>query len=162
MTIMFQEKDIRQIEAKGSSVRNVEEQIERFRKGFPWMRIVAPATPDRGIAVLDDAAADAAVAYYEGAEMDGKCKFVPASGAASRMFKDLFSGLETLRAGEDVRPDSAAARFAAKKWGWVTVKCTEGENIRSIEDISNEIFGTVTKYLNGEKESDIYVSCKRL
>lgn len=113
MTIMFQEKDIRQIEAKGSSVRNVEEQIERFRKGFPWMRIVAPATPDRGIAVLDDAEADAAVAYYEGAEMDGKCKFVPASGAASRMFKDLFSGLETLRAGEDVRPDSAAARFAA-------------------------------------------------
>ena len=110
---MFQEKDIRQIEERGSSVKTVEEQVERFRKGFPWMKIVAPATPARGIMVLDAAQEEAAVKYYEGAQMDGKCKFVPASGAASRMFKDLFSGLDTLRSGSDVKPDSPAARFAA-------------------------------------------------
>lgn len=110
---MFQEKDIRQIEERGSSVKTVEEQVERFRKGFPWMKIVAPATPARGIMVLDAAQEEAAVKYYEGAQMDGKCKFVPASGAASRMFKDLFSGLDTLRSGSDVKPDSPAARFAS-------------------------------------------------
>ena len=110
---MFEEKDIRQIEERGSSVKTVEEQVERFRKGFPWMKIVAPATPAKGIKVLDAAGEDAAVKYYEGAEVNGKCKFVPASGAASRMFKDLFSGLDILRSGEDVKPDSPAARFAA-------------------------------------------------
>ena len=36
-------------------------QIERFRKGFPWLRIVAPAVPGNGIEVLDEAAQDAAV-----------------------------------------------------------------------------------------------------
>ena len=111
---MFDEKDIRQIEERGSSVKTVEEQVERFRKGFPWMKIVAAATPQRGIMVLDSQAEEAAVRYYESAGMNGKCKFVPASGAASRIFKDLFSGLDVLRSGEDVKPDSAAARFAAR------------------------------------------------
>ena len=89
---MFTKTDIAQIEQRGSSVQTVEEQVERFKKGFPWMKIVAPATPEKGIQVLDDAAIEAAVKYYEGAQINGKCKFVPASGAASRMFKDLFTG----------------------------------------------------------------------
>lgn len=110
---MFRKEDIEQIERRGSSVKTVEEQVERFRKGFPWLRIVAPATPEKGIEVLDEAAADAAVKYYEGAEINGKCKFVPASGAASRMFKDLFSGLDALNAGKELPADSPAAKFVA-------------------------------------------------
>ncbi len=86
---MFRKEDIVQIERRGASVKTVEEQVERFKKGFPWLKIVAPATPQRGIEVLDEAGAEAAVKYYEEASIDGKCKFVPASGAASRMFKDL-------------------------------------------------------------------------
>ena len=57
---MFTKDDIRQIEQRGSSVKTVEEQVERFKKGFPWMKIVAPATPERGILVLDEAAVEAA------------------------------------------------------------------------------------------------------
>ena len=94
---MFRKEDIAQIEQRGSSVQTVEQQVERFKQGFPWMKIVAPATPERGIQVLDDAAVEAAANYYDGAVINGKCKFVPASGAASRMFKDLFSGLDALR-----------------------------------------------------------------
>jgi hypothetical protein len=44
----------------------------------------------------------------------GKCKFVPASGAASRMFKDMFSGLEKLEAGEDLPADAPGAKLAAR------------------------------------------------
>ena len=108
---MFTKDDIRQIEQRGSSVKTVEEQVERFKKGFPWMKIVAPATPERGILVLDDAAVEAAGKYYEGASINGKCKFVPASGAASRMFKDLFSGLDALKAGKELSDDAPAAKF---------------------------------------------------
>lgn len=70
-------------------------QIERFRKGFPWLDIVGPATPGRGIEVLDEKERSEASAYADSAEVNGKCKFVPASGAASRMFKDIFAGADT-------------------------------------------------------------------
>ena len=108
---MFRKEDIAQIEQRGSSVQTATDQVERFRKGFPWMKIVAPATPDKGIQVLDDEAVAAAVKYYESAEINGKCKFVPASGAASRMFKDLFSGLDALKDGKEISDESPAAKF---------------------------------------------------
>ena len=111
---MFNQKDINQIQQRGSSVRTVEEQINHFKKGFPWMKIVGPATPERGIRVLSEAEADAAIRYYEGAQIDGKCKFVPASGAASRMFKDIFAGLATLEKGEDLPESAAGAKLAAQ------------------------------------------------
>ena len=69
---MFTKQDIAQIEQRGSSVQTVEEQVERFKKGFPWLKIVAPATPEKGIQVLDEAAVEAAVKYYEGAQIKGK------------------------------------------------------------------------------------------
>lgn len=72
-----------------------QKQIERFRKGFPWLDIVGPATPGRGIEVLDEKERSEASAYADSAEVNGKCKFVPASGAASRMFKDIFAGADT-------------------------------------------------------------------
>ena len=72
----------------------IDAQIERFRRGFPWLDIIAPATPARGIEVLGEKAAEEAAAYADTAETDGRCKFVPASGAASRMFKDIFAGMD--------------------------------------------------------------------
>ncbi len=76
-------------------------EIERFKNGFPWMDIVAPATTERGIVAFTEDKTEKMVEKAE-AYISGKCrdtkgrqlsfaKFVPASGAASRMFKDLFS-----------------------------------------------------------------------
>ena len=110
---MFTQNDLKQIQERGSSPKVVENQIEHFRKGFPWMKIVGPATPERGICVLSDAEAEAAVAYSETAQVAGQCKFVPASGAASRMFKDIFAGLAKLEAGEDLPADAPGAKLAA-------------------------------------------------
>jgi len=111
---MFTQKDINQIQQRGSDVRTVEGQIDHFKKGFPWMKIVGPATPERGIRVLSGAEADEAIRYYENADIAGKCKFVPASGAASRMFKDIFAGLAILDKGEALPADAAGAKLAAK------------------------------------------------
>ncbi len=80
-------------------------QIERFRKGFPWLEIAAPATPGHGIEVLSEEQQDEAVRYADEAEVHGRCKFVPASGAASRMFKDIFAGMDT--------PNAATEKLAA-------------------------------------------------
>ncbi len=111
---MLNPKDILQIEERGATVAGVKEQIEHFRTGFPWMKIVGPATPERGIKVLDKEAVAKAVDYYKKADIKGKSKFVPASGAASRMFKDQFSGLAKLEAGEDLPSDAPGYKLAAK------------------------------------------------
>ena len=47
-------------------------QTERFRNGFPWLDIVAPATPDKGIEILSAEQAEAAAAYADSAEVKGK------------------------------------------------------------------------------------------
>ena len=110
---MFTEKDLQQIAARGTELSRIEEQISHFKQGFPWMKIVAAATPARGILVLDANEAAAAATYYQRAEVCGKCKFVPASGAASRMFKDQFAALDKLEAGEDLPEDAPGSKLAA-------------------------------------------------
>ncbi len=127
---MFRKEDIAQIEQRGTTVQTVEQQVERFKQGFPWMKIIAPATPEKGIQVLDEAAVEAAAKYYEGAKINGKCKFVPASGAASRMFKDLFSGLDALNAGKELADDAPAAKFV--------------DQIQSFAFYTPELFGEKT------------------
>ena len=100
---MFTEKDLRQIEARGLTLGQVEAQLENFRRGFPFLKVVRAASPGDGVTLLDAAAADAAVARYErDAARLGVVKFVPASGAATRMFKELFEFVNEGRRGKGV------------------------------------------------------------
>ena len=73
----------------------IEEQLKYFKDGFPWMKIDSAATPGRGIEVLSVEDQDKCIEYASTAKVAGKVKFVPASGAASRMFKDIFAGMQT-------------------------------------------------------------------
>lgn len=94
---MFTEKDIIRFEKKGITVQQVENQIETFRKGFPFAEITKPASPGDGLLVLDKKLQEDLIVRYQAESKDlSVTKFVPASGAASRMFKDLFSILEKL------------------------------------------------------------------
>ena len=68
-----------------------EEQIEIFKKGFPQLDIVSAAGVGHGIERPDEDRLSEYISYAGSAEVHGKCKFVPASGAASRMFKDVFA-----------------------------------------------------------------------
>ena len=89
----FTQADLEQLSRKGISVAQVEEQLKRFETGFPYLRIESPSAPGRGMLALDKDLAEAAQARWEGYLADGGdvLKFVPASGAASRMFKALFA-----------------------------------------------------------------------
>ena len=92
LTDMFTEQDLQQIADHGLTPARVEAQLENFRRGFPWLNVVRAASPGDGIVMLDAAAADAAAARYEKAAAGlDIVKFVPASGAATRMFKELFA-----------------------------------------------------------------------
>lgn len=81
--------------AQGMNPEIVDQQIENFKNGFPYLTIIAPATPEDGIKVLSEAELDHYIATYPAkASRLEVVKFVPASGAASRMFKDLFAFLD--------------------------------------------------------------------
>lgn len=89
---MFTEQDLKQIAAHGLSLCEVEQQIDNFRKGFPYLNIKSSATVGNGICAIDEAAAEELRAEYRAVANGLKVeKFVPASGAATRMFKDLFA-----------------------------------------------------------------------
>lgn len=98
---MFSDKDLLQFKAKGIPLKTIEFQLDNFRKGFPPARLDAPAIAGKGIITPSRQEIDRFVSKYEDAR-DGLeiVKFVPASGAASRMFKELFSFLEKTEAGQ--------------------------------------------------------------
>ena len=89
---MFSEKDIEQIKAKGIAVENVEKQLENFRKGFPYINLTAPATPGNGLTTFTEKEVKDLEEYFDQNRDNYQIlKFVPASGAASRMFKHLLA-----------------------------------------------------------------------
>lgn len=92
---MLNDQDKKYIQERGSDFSLVTEQIENFKKGFPYLNIKKAAAIGDGIIELDDTSLVDWINVYE-AKVTAKkvLKFVPASGAATRMFKELFAYLE--------------------------------------------------------------------
>ena len=92
----FTAQDLEQLQARGISVEKAEAQLECFRNGFPELDIVAPASVKQGILAPKKAEQEEYIAAWQKYLEEGHkiLKFVPASGAASRMFKNLFQYLE--------------------------------------------------------------------
>lgn len=85
-------------------------QLNNFKKGFPFLKIVNAATPDCGIKVLTAHEQEGLIKTAE--SFTGEiCKFVPASGAATRMFKDLFEAASIIKDGGKIAEDSPARKF---------------------------------------------------
>ncbi|MDE7005890.1 MAG: DUF4301 family protein, partial [Alistipes sp.] len=100
---MFSQDDLQQIARHGLSPESVGRQIEHFRRGFPYLKVVRAASPGDGVTILDDGQADRAAARYdEAAGRLSVVKFVPASGAATRMFKELFEFVNEGKRGKGI------------------------------------------------------------
>lgn len=92
---MFTSADLAQLEQKKISQEKIEEQLAYFRKGFPFFDIIASASTGKGIKKVTEQEVAAYLNSWQTYLSQEKkvVKFVPASGAASRMFKDLFEFL---------------------------------------------------------------------
>ncbi|MBU2928044.1 DUF4301 family protein [Winogradskyella psychrotolerans] len=87
----FTENDIIQIESNDLTLAKVKSQIEIFETGIPFTNISDAATLNNGIMPLNDSSIEEYVSIFETKKDDKSLlKFVPASGAATRMFKFLF------------------------------------------------------------------------
>lgn len=95
---MYSTQDIKQLADLGIATSAIDAQIDDLKKGYPFLKIFGAATLDRGIMKIGDGEITAYVDEWkrycgnnDAHRPAGRIvKFVPASGAASRMFKDLY------------------------------------------------------------------------
>ena len=92
---MLSPKDLEQIERKGISEQQIEKQLEEFKTGFPFLKLDAAASIGNGIIATSAEDVKRYIEAWNAYKAEGKkiVKFVPASGAASRMFKNMFAFL---------------------------------------------------------------------
>jgi hypothetical protein len=98
------------LNSKCISEDKLNSQLQQFKLGFPFLRLFAAASPGEGIKIYNSAECAELVKVWESyiTKADVNIlKFVPASGAASRMFKDLFEFLD----GDGVVEDNSFAKI---------------------------------------------------
>ena len=102
MMIEFLENDLRQMEEMGITREKVLKQIETFTEGIPYTRLERAAVVGDGILRFTEEECQNIVREFESFSTSlTMLKFVPASGAASRMFKALFNFLEAFNPGKE-------------------------------------------------------------
>ncbi|MBP5307241.1 MAG: DUF4301 family protein [Paludibacteraceae bacterium] len=91
----MKETDLKTLEAKGISEEQIQKQLDAFKTGFPYLNIEKAAAIGDGIARYEETEQEKYLKEWEDYLGEGHrvVKFVPASGAASRMFKNLFEYL---------------------------------------------------------------------
>ncbi len=89
------EQDINQISSHGISEEQVNHQLEQIKEGFPFLKLEGAAEIGKGIVAPDDKERNKYIKEWNEYKAEGHkiVKFVPASGAASRMFKNMFGFL---------------------------------------------------------------------
>ena len=91
---LFNDHDIQQINEHGISLEETERQVALFKAARPYLKLTGPCLPGKGIAVFTREERKTLTTLYEKEKQKRSfTKFVPASGAASRMFKVLLGFL---------------------------------------------------------------------
>lgn len=93
---MLSQEDLKQIALKGMTEEQINTQLEQFKTGFPFLRLEAAAAIGHGIIAPEKEERTTYCKAWDDYKAAGHkvVKFVPASGAASRMFKDMFAFLD--------------------------------------------------------------------
>ncbi len=94
---MLTQQDKELLAEKHISEETLNKQLEQFKTGFPFLKLAGAASPEKGIMVTDLAQQSQYLEAWDN-YLKGNhsvLKFVPASGAASRMFKNLFEFLDS-------------------------------------------------------------------
>ncbi len=160
---MFTDNDLKQLKEKGIDIKVVEKQLENFKKGFPYINLVAPATVGNGISAFSEEEVEKWEKFYEDHFAEHEIlKFVPASGAASRMFKHLHEFRQKYKG----TPEDIAAYEADKSFNSVYNFFTNIRKFAFFEDLKSVLakdgydidellekkdFNVILDYFLGEK-----------
>ena len=153
---MFSQSDLEQIKAHGISVQSAQRQWKVVSEEKSNLEIVKPALKNDGLFFFEQSEIDDLLASYK-KNISGKkiVKFVPASGAATRMFKDLFEIWNKLE--ENTKyliSDSVKVFFAHLPYFAffdALQKCMEKQGVSLQNAIDNKDYATILEYLLTEK-----------
>jgi hypothetical protein len=160
---MFSEKDKEQISRHGADISTIEQQIQRFKEGFPYADITEAAGISNGIFRFDDAHVKELEKKFDALSAGRQVvKFSPASGAASRMFSALFAfralyhddpaELPSLQADKALQPVFSFIEQITRFAFYDQLKSRLAADGHDIEDLlTKKSFNTIIDYLLTEK-----------
>ncbi|MEI7499376.1 MAG: DUF4301 family protein [Bacteroidota bacterium] len=133
---MFSINDSKQFKIKGIELFLIMKQIDNFIRGFPFIRLDRPAISGDGLLNFNDEEKAFFISHFNNTAPNiNVVKFVPASGAASRMFKHLFEFRE------NIGPSSTVDDLLSKDLGFNSVHyfITHLNQIAFYEELSNRL-----------------------
>lgn len=142
---MLTEKDVALLREKDINKGTIEEQLDFFRKGFPFLELIDSASVEKGIMQVSDSDKYRKIWADYCLQDNIITKFVPASGAASRMFKSLF---EFIDLNTDIPDKQSEKDFFAKLeqfafYADLNSECEENEGKTIPELLSEEHYKTI-------------------
>ncbi len=94
--MILTKNDLDLLSKKGITERKVHDQIETFKEGIPFVQLEKAVTVGEGISKFTPEEKKRLIESFDTAQGEmALLKFVPASGAASRMFRALFHFLDS-------------------------------------------------------------------
>jgi hypothetical protein len=163
ISTVFSKEDLKQISSKGIDPKIIEIQIENFKNGFPYINLDRPAIVGDGIKTFNLRDAKKLSYYYDSNSKKYEVlKFVPASGAASRMFKELFEFSESFTGSDSDIIKLKSDKKLAGVWNFIErirdfayyselQKVLKKDSIDLEECLRNHDYRTLIEYLLTEK-----------
>jgi hypothetical protein len=159
---IFTQADLSQISAHGMTPEKVISQINIFKKGIPFTKVLRPCTINDGITALDNKDIERYIKIFDDAKKQGRCmKFIPASGAATRMFKYLLevyyeiknlNDPVTISSGDRYKPFLSFINELERYAFYDDLKRVMKENGEDLDGIIKEFrFNRILEYLLSDK-----------
>ena len=148
--------DLVQIYNRGISIKNIKQQLHFLQHGINKTNLVEPATIDNGILQLSEKEIEAKLLFFENNKHSLKLlKFVPASGAATRMFKFLISFVEEY----DFNIESLQAFLERKKDNELHLFISSIEKFPFFEAINTQLKSEFSNFemLSGDQKNFYFV-----
>ncbi|MDN3664684.1 DUF4301 family protein [Algibacter miyuki] len=133
---MFSKQDVQQFDNKGITIKEVEAQVSRIKNGMAYSNLIAAANIGTGIEGYSEAEHKNYIALFEARQNSlNIVKFVPASGAATRMFKFLFTFLKDF----DAQKESIESYIEKSNDGLIETFVSELKNLPFYDEVLAKI-----------------------
>ena len=159
MEEIFNKNDIKQIQEKGISLENIQQQLDFFKNGIAKINLEKSATINDGIILFSSEEKDKLCRFFDENKSKKEIKkFVPASGAASRMFKFLSEFLSEF----DFEKGSINAYINHKKEHDLPVFLVGLKNFPFYRKIKDKVLELHPNYYELEKDEKDYLIIQTL
>ena len=155
----FSSEDFVYIQEYGISIKNIQKQLNFFKEGIPKTNLISPATLSNGILKLSEKDFQEKADFFDAQKSGLKLsKFVPASGAASRMFKFLMEFINEF----DVENESINAYINRKKANKLSVFIVGLEKFPFFEAVDKQLKAEIPDFNSLDRSFKNYYFIKLL